>query len=77
MALENWLSALNAMDNPKPPETCPAGGGGGQGEEGESKTSLGSEGISEVLRNIIQMGEDEKEFEPAKKGSEKETLKPW
>jgi len=75
--LENWLSALEALDNPKPPTTCPGGGGGGSTEEGESKPSLGGEGIEQVLQNIVQMGENDKEFEPTKEEQKKEVLKPW
>jgi hypothetical protein len=75
--LENWIAALEAIDNPKPPTTCGGGGGGGSTDTGESKPSLGGEGIEQVLQNIVQMGENDKEFEPTKEEQKKEVLKPW
>lgn len=75
--IENWLLALNALDNPQSPTSCP-GGGGGRSEEGKDKTSTGGEGIDQVLQNIVRMGEDDKEFEAVKVvKKEKETTKPW
>lgn len=76
-ALENWVLALQEMDNLSPYPGCGGAGGGGK-EEGEDEAeATGGEGIEETLRNIVQMGEDDKEFEEKKELPKKESGKPW
>lgn len=75
--LEKWVKALEEMDDLSPAKGCGGAQGGGQ-EKGEDEAqSTGAEGIEETLRNIVQMGEDDKEFDQKKEFPKKESGKPW
>ncbi|CRX38924.1 hypothetical protein [Estrella lausannensis] len=75
--LEKWVEALEQMDDLSPAKGCGGAQGGGQ-EKGEDEAqSTGAEGIEETLRNIVQMGEDDKEFDEKKEFPKKESGKPW